>query len=283
MLSIPEDRPLASQTLHILATLRDVTQAHGLSCVVVGATARDILLTHVFGMPVSRATHDVDFAIAVETWAQFDALKHALAEKTGFRICDRVAHRLYFHWPGDAYGMPVDLMPFGGVEADDHTYGWPPDMVTIMNVIGYRDVEAAAPLVHVSDDISVKVASLPGLAILKIFAWCDRGATNPKDSHDLLTIIERYADAGNNTRLYQDHFPWLEACNYDPALTGVRLLGHDLALIADKKTRLEIVRVLSSVPDRDRLLGQMAAATRFVDSPQEKISAYLDQFIIGLG
>ena len=31
----------------------------------VGATARDILLNHVFGMAARRATHDLDFAVAV--------------------------------------------------------------------------------------------------------------------------------------------------------------------------------------------------------------------------
>ena len=37
----------------------------------VGATARDLLLYHVFGHPVTRATYDLDFAILVDSWEQF--------------------------------------------------------------------------------------------------------------------------------------------------------------------------------------------------------------------
>jgi predicted nucleotidyltransferase len=38
------------------------------------AGARDILLFHVFGIPVTRATADVDFAIAVDSLERFRGL-----------------------------------------------------------------------------------------------------------------------------------------------------------------------------------------------------------------
>jgi predicted nucleotidyltransferase len=40
-----------------------------------GATARNILLTGVFGLSAGRATRDVDLAVAVEGWPQFEAIK----------------------------------------------------------------------------------------------------------------------------------------------------------------------------------------------------------------
>jgi predicted nucleotidyltransferase len=47
----------------------------GLEPLLVGATARDLLLVHVFEQPVRRATLDVDFAVALASWEQFEALK----------------------------------------------------------------------------------------------------------------------------------------------------------------------------------------------------------------
>jgi predicted nucleotidyltransferase len=42
--------------------------------VVVGATARKLVLHYGHGATVQRATHDVDFAIKVPGWAAFEAL-----------------------------------------------------------------------------------------------------------------------------------------------------------------------------------------------------------------
>jgi predicted nucleotidyltransferase len=47
----------------------------------------------------------------------------------------------------------------------------------------------------------LRVASLPGLAILKLVAWADRGAANAKDAHDLYQLMTNYAAAGNSGRL----------------------------------------------------------------------------------
>lgn len=37
----------------------------------VGAMARIILLEKVYGLPVSRASRDIDFAVVVENWKYF--------------------------------------------------------------------------------------------------------------------------------------------------------------------------------------------------------------------
>lgn len=45
MLSISSERPLDPMAVEILRVVQHVIAARGLSCIVVGATARDILLT----------------------------------------------------------------------------------------------------------------------------------------------------------------------------------------------------------------------------------------------
>jgi predicted nucleotidyltransferase len=73
-------------------------------------------------------------------------------------------------------GYPIDLVPFGGVEDPAATIAWPPDRSIVMNVAGYREAFEAAPQVEIDAGLVVRVVSLPGLAILKLFAWADRGA-----------------------------------------------------------------------------------------------------------
>ena len=49
----------------------------------VGATARDLLLFHVYGHAVIRATYDLDFAILVDSWEQFGSVKQLLVGTPG--------------------------------------------------------------------------------------------------------------------------------------------------------------------------------------------------------
>jgi predicted nucleotidyltransferase len=65
--TVPEHCPVPEPILHILAAVNRVATKQECPSVVVGATARNLLLFHVFGIPARRATLDVDFAIAVES------------------------------------------------------------------------------------------------------------------------------------------------------------------------------------------------------------------------
>jgi predicted nucleotidyltransferase len=60
---------------------------------VVGATARDIILHHGFGAAIERGTRDVDFGIQVQNWEQFEQLKAALLE-SGFNAHKTKSHQL---------------------------------------------------------------------------------------------------------------------------------------------------------------------------------------------
>jgi predicted nucleotidyltransferase len=46
---------------------------------IVGATARDLILQHAYGMRERRKTADLDIAVAVASWEVFDALESRLA------------------------------------------------------------------------------------------------------------------------------------------------------------------------------------------------------------
>jgi predicted nucleotidyltransferase len=128
--------------------------------------ARDVLLGHVFGLDMGRATRDMDFAFALEGWKQFQQLQERLIAGGHFVAVRDITHRLLFCPGSHAQEYMVDLLPFGGVEQPTHTIAWPPDMQILMTVAGYRDVLETAPLVQVATGLIIRIVSLPGLAML---------------------------------------------------------------------------------------------------------------------
>lgn len=99
-------------------------------CMVVGATARNILsLALGHGVP-GRLTRDVDISVAVGSWGDLETFTGRL-ERVGRR-----AHTFR------VLGCEVDVVPWGDVEDAARTITWPDGAV--MNLVGMR--EAPRPL-----------------------------------------------------------------------------------------------------------------------------------------
>lgn len=172
-----------------------------------------------------------------------------------------LAHRLLLRLPGTEHKHKIDLIPFGGIETSPNTIAWPPDMEVMMNVAGYSDALAAAVTVEVDSGINIAVASLPGITILKLFAWADRGQENTKDAIDLVLLLRSYHEAGNESRIYEeeDALTALEPAGYDIELGGAWLLGKDAAVMASSQTNTDL-RYLLSGTKSERLVEDMARA-----------------------
>lgn len=136
-----------------------------------------------------------------------------------------------------------------------------------MNVAGFREALAAALEVEVDRAFIVRVASLPSLAILQLFAWADRGAENPRDALDLATLLRRYTEAGNGDRFFAEETGLLEALNYNLDLAGARLLGRDAARILTPAIRAGVLALLKDPVRLDRLITDLARAFRGADDP----------------
>ena len=76
---------------------------------------------------------------------------------------------------------------------------------------------------------------VPGLIVLKLFAWLDRH--EGRDVQDIRRLIETYTDAGNVNRLYEEEADELERVGFDTILAGAFLLGKDAQLITDENVR----------------------------------------------
>ena len=270
--SIKADRPVDPVTIDILRAVAEEARAEGIDYMLVGATARDILLTHVFGLAMRRATYDVDFAVAVRDWVQFEALKTRLMVRGTFEASERAQQCLYYKDPSRGLANRLDLVPFGGIAQGTNEIAWPPDMKTIMNVAGYDDALAAAELVTFAPGFDGKVISLAGLAILKLVAWSDRGREDSKDAHDLIHLMDNYAAAGNIDRVY-DEEGVIEAGGYDPDQAGACLLGKDIQRVAGART----LDVLKEIIDRDfdRLSHEMIKSLRHLDNVEQRVVSRL--------
>ena len=281
MLAVARERPLDPVRLEVLRQVDRVVRELALDYFVVGAMARDILLNGVFGLSAGRATRDVDLAVAVEGWPQFEAIKVRLVGTGAFVSDERAAERLY-HRPASAgRGYPLDLVPFGGVERPGNKIAWPPDGSVVMNVAGYGEALASAVPVEVEPGFAVRVASLQGLAILKLIAWADRGTGDPRDAIDLATLLRRYGAAGNEDRLYGTEIGVLEVVNYDLDLAGARLLGMDAGRMAAPSTRGQILALLDDPARLDRLVLDVARGLRPAQDAVGAAGELLAQFKAG--
>jgi predicted nucleotidyltransferase len=242
-LSIRADLPLDPLIATVLLDIDALLRRAQLRYMLVGATARDLLLHHVWGHRITRATRDLDFAFMVDSWAKFQEVKQMLLETPGFVDRGRQVQRLYYQPPGFDVEAIIDVIPFGGLATDGQTIAWPPDQDVVMNVTAFTDVFASAVAIQIAETRWIPVASLAGLSVLKLFAWLDRH--DPRDAADLQRFMETYADAGNTERLYESEVEELARVSYDIELAGAYLLGKDAHLLTHETTRTQLVAAFS--------------------------------------
>ena len=274
-------KPVGVLTVEIVREIRAVSKALGLELLLVGAQAKVILLENIHGLNPGRATSDIDFAFAVESWDQFHQIKQSLIATGKFKELSKVKQRLVYQSSLIEHGFVVDIIPFGAVQDDNNMIAWPPELDVVMSVSGYQEALESALLVELNAELTIKVVSLAGLAILKIFAWSERGTTTEnKDAIDLLTLLLTYYEAGNIDRIYEEpDSATLESLDYNQELMGAWLLGYDAATIADEST---IERITVLIEDKkENLVLQMAKSLSGNENALDTAEALLTSFAKG--
>ena len=280
ILCVHPDRAVDPLTVDVLRAVDALARELQIPYFVVGAMARDILLWNVRGIDAVKFTRDVDFAVAVENWSQFSDMKSQLVATGRFNAAEQAHHLRYHALPG-TNGYPLDIIPFRGAEQPGNKIYWPPEFAEKMNVVGYEETLAAAVEVQIEPDFTARVASLPGLTLLKIFAWDDRGHANPKDARDLLTVLRNYAGA-EHARLYEDD-ELRKAVDYDDDRAGARLLGCDVRRIAFPATLEQLLHLLDDRRQVERLATHMSGGLTALENKQDLADRLLHEFRIGLG
>ncbi|MCF6319245.1 MAG: nucleotidyl transferase AbiEii/AbiGii toxin family protein [Proteobacteria bacterium] len=228
------------KTLSLFKNVDKIANNLYIPYVVVGATARDLILHHVYDARIVRATTDVDFGIQVSDWSIFEKLKIELLNN-GFQETNTDQR---FKSPESTM---IDIVPFGKIEDNNSNIKWPQNREIEMNVLGFKEVYEHAIQVIIQDDplMKIPVVSPQGIVLLKIIAWSDRDISlRKKDALDLVYIFENYEHVSNiRNRIYEE----IDMENYDweILLASAHLLGLDSATIAKNKTKNKIMEILS--------------------------------------
>jgi predicted nucleotidyltransferase len=264
--SISPSSPVDPAVVCVLRSLDPIARAVDCAYFVAGATARDLILVNVHGLRPGRATRDIDFGIAVESWNQFARLKESLVATGDFASDRRALQRLIYSDQATGISIPVDLIPFRGITSADGTIEWSPTRDIVMNVAGFEEAFASSVSIEIEENLTVRVASLPGLTLLKLVAWSDRSRETNKDAADLYRVLSSYADAGNTDRLYDRETDLLEAVGFNMELAGAELLGRDVAGVCSPEALDQIRSLLKSERELERLTNQMIQSSAYAEA-----------------
>ena len=213
-----------------LSAVDDIATKLKVPYLIVGATARDFVLHHGYGAPIQRATTDIDLAVQVETWDEFNGVKESLVAN-GFTTT-QTQHRLV-----SPDKIPIDVVPFGNIEEGNSSIAWPPEGEVKMNVTGFQEAIDNAQSVTISADpeVTCPVVTPEGLMILKLICWSDRARElRNKDASDIRYLLKTYSTLKNiNEDLYDDEkFTELARYDWDLELAACHLMGQNCSEIA---------------------------------------------------
>jgi predicted nucleotidyltransferase len=282
-LQLRADRPLEPERYATLAALDGILKSMQCPYMLVGATARDILLYNVFGQRVFRATQDVDIGISIDSWERFDTVKSALLRASDFLPSTAQPYRVLHKTHEAAYATPIDILPFGEIATEMEAFRWPPpDTDLVMNVAAFGDAYASSITVTVGPGFDLRMASIPGLVLLKLLAWVDKSES--KQAQDVLRLIETYGDAGNEDRLFGDKIDLLESEGFDVPLAGARLLAQDALALAAAATINIVQSVLRDAKRMNTFQAQMSRSIgrlddSIVDQSGTRFRAFAETFL----
>lgn len=276
-LNIHPQHPLDDVQLAIIKDVQACTQSMGVEIMLIGAIARTVLLEHVFGLPPSRATRDVDFAAAVDSWETFEQLKNALIATRKFTPHASISHQLNYQPIGTEVIGWIDIVPYGGVENDTAHIHWPNSDGMVMSVAGFKEAFAAAVNVEIDSTTSIAVVSLPSLMLLKLLAWTERSevAKQRSDAADMALLLKRFHQIAGE-RLYDEGTP-LQGYGFDIERTGAWLLGNDAARLASAIVEKQL-RPIFETQLKQQLLQHMAAEIK-LDTARVLFDCFEDGFI----
>lgn len=222
---------LDSSYIAAIKEIKKVADSLKISFFIVGALARDIIMEYFYRIKAPRMTMDIDLGVRVTSWKQFNELINTLELSGEFKKL-KEKHRVLYN------DIIIDVVPFGGISDKNERISWPPENEVVMSVMGFNEVYNYSTLVRLQNNptLEVKIPTLPGLAILKLFAWKDSFPNRSKDAEDLLFIMKNYENAGIFDKLYESELQLLESEDFDNQIAGIVLLGKEMSKICTNQT-----------------------------------------------
>ncbi len=266
----------------ILTAIEKILRKYNKKFFLIGALARDIILELIHERSVYRSTMDIDIAVLLSNWNQYDKIMHALIDSEGFSKT-KEKHRLVYSHQTDR--VVVDIIPVGDISKPADVITWPPGYEVVMTTIGFDEVYKNAIVIKFNGDLEIKCASLEGLTILKLAAWCDR--QREKDAVDLKIILINYFDIYSE-EIYEKHFSLIQDPNFDYEKCGARVLGRKIKEIIKDNPRLKgksvsLLKKETADIDNSRLsLGMRKVFPILRDDDYKANYELLEQLLLGI-
>jgi predicted nucleotidyltransferase len=214
----------------------------------------------------------------------FETLKATLFAAKDFQPDLEIPHRIYSVAERMGIRMPVDLVPFGGVEAPKGSLSWPPDGEFVMDVRGFGVALNHVIQIEIKPGLEILLPSPACMTVMKTLAWKDRGmATRGRDAIDLVELLLRAEDLFGLEVLYDDHLGIVEAKGGDLQLAAAHVLGAEARIAAGGVLAQEVASILVKGMD-ENLVTQVLGGSGGIPSLErnDSITNILESFLNGL-
>jgi predicted nucleotidyltransferase len=208
-------------------------------CVLIGASALGCFMEMRW-----RQTFDLDLSLA----ASFDECANLLRSLPGWSLDPQVEHR----WLATG-GSQIDVIPAGPDLLNQGELTWPRSGQR-MSLLGFRLAFEECVPVQVDADLSIMVAPVPVVALLKIVAYLDRPHERHRDLQDLAFVLENFVAPDAPERY--SHAVFEADLTYEEV--SPFLLGQRIAALANSTERLTTERFVSAIKNEDDSLGTQA-------------------------
>jgi len=244
----------------LLGELIDFFNSTNTKFFIIGATARDIILDY-YGHKSPRATRDLDVAVAIDKWNQYANIQKELLKRKWFTKDNSQKQRFYYK---NIY--PLDIVPFGEIMNEDDKIFWPAEYDTAMSVLGFPEVNKATKTVCIDDNLTVRIADLAGIFLLKTVAWRERHSNDNRDASDLGFILNNYFSINEN-RIYKNFLELFQRDDFDITSAGAFVLGTDLSqIIMDSySTKQKVIAIFEKelqLKEESSLMNQIIETNR---------------------
>ncbi|RMG79975.1 MAG: hypothetical protein D6714_15450 [Bacteroidetes bacterium] len=173
--------------IEILKAVVPVLEAEGINYFIVGAFARDLGMTAKgYDKAPERKTRDIDLAVLVNSNEEYESLKAKVAALPGFVADENELFRFIFK-----QACEVDLLPFVDIANEKGEVELKAKKTFVLDIPGFREIEPWVETIETDEGISFRVSSLPGVVLLKLFAWDDR-PEREKDIQDINHILKNF-------------------------------------------------------------------------------------------
>lgn len=262
---------LESDVEQAIRSLADCLRRNHIRFVLIGARVVEITIdlreTNSKGYGF-RGTADVDFAVRVGSWPEYQQVLEKLLG-CGFHMEKGAPeHRLFFG------NVPVDIIPYGEDLLSGDTLVWPQSKHE-MNMTGFGILFDLAEEQTIGKGILAPVPPVPVAVFCKILTFLDRGFS--RDLADAVYMLAHYEEVSVSERRFELCIS--EDLPYE--MRGAFLAGKDLSgmIASEDSARLKpVIEILRQPPD---VVVNEAIRTSRIN--QADFMALLRAFFAGLG